>query len=248
MSSHTQHALDREFSLICFNWGGAAVEDRGSDAAAVRSCVERLAALGVDVAVISSRAVQSVDGQLLARPTVEGRLFLFLSRGSEVYVVGPRGPRLLERRQASSEEEACLTAAAEALRDDLATAGLDASVVSSRLNRRIVDLASGWQASPGADATELRRIVDRRLAAAGISDLRTLVDAAHTLAREAGLGHPSVFSDGCHVEIGLTDRSDALRGVLRRLIQQRGREPAGMLFVATISVKARTMATATVLP
>ena len=30
---------------------------------------------------------------------------MFLSRGSEVYVIGPRGPRLLERRQATVAEE-----------------------------------------------------------------------------------------------------------------------------------------------
>ena len=94
-AARTGARLGRDFPLVCFDWGGTAVEHRGADAGAVRSRIERLTALGVDVAVMSGRDVGSVDGQLRARPTVEGRLFLFLSRGSEVYVVGPGGPGCL---------------------------------------------------------------------------------------------------------------------------------------------------------
>src|SRR5665647_912364 len=107
-----ERALDRGFAVICFEWDGTAVADRQADATAVRSRVERLTALGVDIAIVSGANVKNVDGQLHARPAVEGHLFLFLSRGSEVYVVGPNGPRLLERRQATDVEEAQLTAAA----------------------------------------------------------------------------------------------------------------------------------------
>src|SRR5450759_824390 len=127
-------ALDREFAVLCFDWDGTAVADRQADATAVRSRVERLCALGVDIAIVSDTNVTNVDGQLRARPDVAGRLFLFLSRGSEVYVVGPSGPRLLERRRATEVEEAQLTAAAEALRDRLVAAGLDIDIVYNRLN------------------------------------------------------------------------------------------------------------------
>ena len=85
------NATQRSFSVVCFDWDGTAVADRHADAAPVRSRVERLAALGVDVAVVSGTDAANIDGQLRARPEVEGRVFLFLSRGSEVYVVGPRG-------------------------------------------------------------------------------------------------------------------------------------------------------------
>ena len=78
-----ERALGREFSVICFAWDGTAVARRDADASAVRSRVERLTALGVDIAVVSSSDVAEVDAQLRARPGVEGRLFLYLSRGSE---------------------------------------------------------------------------------------------------------------------------------------------------------------------
>jgi hypothetical protein len=56
-----ERALDREFAVICFAWDGTAVARRDADASAVRSRVERLTALGVDIAVISSADVADVD-------------------------------------------------------------------------------------------------------------------------------------------------------------------------------------------
>ena len=144
--------------MICFAWDGTAVARRDADASAVRSRVERLAALGVDIAVISSADVADVDDQLRARPGVEGRLFLYLSRGSEIYVVGPAGPRLLERREASSLEEEQLAATAEALLDRLTAAGLDVVLVKDHLNRQSIDLVPDWPEPPG---TAVRRAAAR---------------------------------------------------------------------------------------
>ena len=226
-----ERALAREFPLVCFDWGGTAVEHRGADAAAVRSRIERLTALGVDMAVMSGRDVGSVDGQLRARPAVEGRLFLFLSRGSEVYVVGPGGPRLLERRQASGDEEAQLSRAAEALRDDLAGQGLDAGVVTP---------PEPPQGRPGAclgsharqrRCADQRAHVRRRLRRPASPACRRSSSSAHRLARDAGLGHPGIGSDGRHLEIGLTDKSDAARSVLRWLVQRARPRAAAMLCI-----------------
>jgi hypothetical protein len=90
--------LDREFAVVCFAWPDEVADER-SVTRGLRSVVERLTALGVDVAILGRFGVREVDQALGARPGTEGRLFLLLSRGAEVYVVGPRGPRLLERRR-----------------------------------------------------------------------------------------------------------------------------------------------------
>ena len=200
-----ERALGREFSVICFAWDGTAVARRDADASAVRSRVERLTALGVDIAVISSADVAEVDAHLHARPGVEGRLFLYLSRGSETYVVGPAGPRLLERREATSLEEEQLVATAEALRDRLDVAGLDVALVGDRLNRRSVDLAPDWPEPPGVDVAELRRQVDERLYEAGFAGgLTECMELAREIGRDAGLSYPAVTSDVRHIDIGLT--------------------------------------------
>ena len=224
-----ERALEREFQVICFDWDGTAVADRQADAAAVRSRVERLTALGVDIAVFSGTSVANVDGQLRARPGVEGHLFLYLSRGSEIYVVGPAGPRLLERRQATSLEEEQLTAASEALRDHLVAAGLDAGIVYDRLNRRKVDLIPEWPDPRKAEVAELQQRVDQRLRAAGIPGLGACMELARELSRSAGLARLAVTSDAKHIEIGLTDKSDSMRAVTRALVTGRGRRPQDVL-------------------
>ena len=225
----TSKALDREFAVLCFSWNGTVVADREVDPAAVRSRVERLCALGVDIAIVSGANVATVDGQLHARPDVEGRLFLFLSSGSEVYVVGPNGPRLLERRRATEVEEAQLTAAAEALGDRLGDAGLDTDIVYDRPNRRKVDLIPQWPDPPKAQIEELQERVGARLARAGIGGVGEVVELARALSREAGLTHPGITSDIKHIEIGLTDKSDSMRYVLKALIDDRGRRPQDMI-------------------
>ncbi len=225
-----ERALDREFPVICFAWDGTAVPRRDADASAVRSRVERLAALGVDIAVVSSADVADVDEQLRARPGVEGRLFLYLSRGSEVYVVGPAGPRLLERREASSLEEEQLAATAEALRERLTAAGLDVALVQEHLNRLSIDLCPGWTEPPGTAVGELQREVDARLRAAGFRDgLHDCMELARELGREAGLAYPAITSDVRHIDIGLTGKSDSMHAVSRGLVTGRGRRPQDLL-------------------
>ena len=224
-----RRALEREFPVICFGWDGTAVTSAQDDATAVRSRVERLTALGVDIAIVSDADVRSVDGQLCARPGVEGRLFLYLSRGSEVYVVGPSGPRLLERRQATPAEEAQLNAAAEALRAQLHAHGLEVAVVAAGLNRRRIDLASGWSDAPQTAPDALQQHVAERLQAAGMRGAGAAMERAREAGRAAGLAHPVVVGNGRYIEIGLTDRSDSMRAVLRSLIVGRGRQPQDLL-------------------
>ena len=224
----TNKALDREFAVLCFDWEGTAVADRATDATAVRSRVERLCALGVDIAILSADTVAEVDGQLRARPDVEGRLFLFLSRGSEMYVVGPNGPRLLVRRRASDTEDAQLAAAAAALRDWLGAAGLEVAV-DERLNLRRIDLAPGWADASASRGVEVRRHADALLAAAGIGGFDEVVERARALAREEGLTHPRVTTDDRHIDIALTDEGDSMRHLLGALVNGRGRRPQDVL-------------------
>ena len=224
-----ERALDRTFKVICFAWDGTAVPDREADATAVRSRVERLTALGVDVAIVSSADVDDVDAQFRARPGVEGRLFLYLSRGSEVYVVGPSGPRLLERWRAAPLDEARVTATAEALRDRLTAAGLAVEIVGDHLNRRSVDLVPDWREPPGAKVVELQRRVDELLRGAGMGGLDDCIALARELGRAAGLEHPAVTSDVRHIDIGLSGKSDSMHAVTRALITRRGRQPQDML-------------------
>ena len=207
--------LQRRFEAVVFDWDGTAVPDRDADASRVRGLVESLCALGAEVVVVSGTHVGNIDGQLRARPRGPGRLLLALNRGSEVFEVGPDGPFVVARREATPEEEAALDRAAELTVARLAEHGLGAEVVSQRLNRRKIDLIPlpEWEDPPKARIDELLGAVEGRLAAAGIDGLQAAVDLAHLCAREAGVASPRVTSDAKHVEIGLTDKADSARYV-----------------------------------
>ena len=222
--------LDRRFEAIVFDWDGTAVPDRQADAARVGSLVEQLCTAGMDLAVVTGTHIGNVDGQLRARPTGPGRLYLCLNRGSEVFLAGRDAPELIERREATPAEDEALDAAAGATVAALAARGLPAEIVSKRLNRRKIDLIPEpeWADPPKARISELLAAVEGRLRSAGLDGLREAVLIAEQAARDAGLAAPKVTSDAKHVEIGLTDKADSARWIFGEL-WRRGIGPSQVL-------------------
>ena len=53
--------LDRRFDAFVFDWDSTAVPDRRADVSGLRAAVERLCALGADVAVITGTHIGNVD-------------------------------------------------------------------------------------------------------------------------------------------------------------------------------------------
>lgn len=204
---------DATFEALVFDWDGTAVPDRRADASAVRDRVEALCAAGVHVFVVSGTHVGNVDSQLSARPAGPGRLFLCLNRGSEVFEVATAGPVLVQRRVASTSEDGMLDRAARFAVDALRARGVEARVVSQRLNRRKIDIIPepAWADPPKARIAELLDVVTERLQRAGMTGLADVVAIARGAARDAGLADPRVTSDVKHVEIGLTDKADSAR-------------------------------------
>jgi len=221
-------ALDRRFEAVVFDWDGTAVPDRDADAARLRELVEELCALGLELAVITGTHVDNVDGQLLARPSGPGRLHFLVNRGSEVFEAAAGGIRLLERREASAEENAALDRAAAATVEALSRRGISAEIVSERLNRRKIDLIPAWADPPKAEIAELLRAVEALLYEGGVGGLRAAVDLGVAAAQDAGIPDPRVTSDAKHVEIGLTDKSDSARWILADL-WRRGIAPSQVL-------------------
>jgi trehalose/maltose hydrolase-like predicted phosphorylase/phosphoglycolate phosphatase-like HAD superfamily hydrolase len=224
--------LDRRFEAIVFDWDGTAVPDRGADALAVREAIEALSGAGFDAAVVTGTHIGNVDGQLDARPVGPGRLYLCLNRGSEIFLVDAEGPHLIDRYTATDAENEALDAAAHGLVRRLRRRGVTAEVVSSRPNRRKIDVIPGpeWADPPKARITELLLAVEERLRKAGLDGLREVVMLGDEAAREAGLPAPKVTSDAKHVEIGLTDKADSARWVFADL-WRRGISPPQVLVV-----------------
>ena len=164
-------------------------------------------------------------------PSGPGRLLLAVNRGSEIYEVDGDGPHLVHRREATDTENHALDRAAALTIERLSARGLAAEVVSQRLNRRKIDLIPRpeWSDPPKAQIDRLLVAVEARLAAAGITGLPEVVEIARQAARDAGLADPRVTSDAKHVEVGLTDKSDAARDLIARLWRDDGIGPSLVL-------------------
>ncbi len=230
--------LERPFRVLAFDWDGTAVADRQEDAAEVCALLVRLLRRDVTVVVITGTNLANTTSQLAPAIREAGeharRLFVAANRGSEVYGFDGRGravPRF--RRTASPEEEARLTAAAEAVRDELRLrAGIEARVTYDRLNRRKVDLipVPEWSRPRRDDLPRLLEAVQGRLLAGGhAGGLQEVVRLAERAAAAAGLREARVTSDVKHVEIGLTDKSDSVEWVMREVCARERVRPGQVL-------------------
>ncbi|HEX6873310.1 MAG TPA: glycosyl hydrolase family 65 protein [Micromonosporaceae bacterium] len=83
----------RRHECVVFDWS----TERAAEAAEVRGLITMLCDHGMDVAVASDAAADSVDAALQARPAGPGNLFL--CAGSAVYRADPAGLRLLRQTE-----------------------------------------------------------------------------------------------------------------------------------------------------
>jgi len=228
----TVATVGRRFEAVVIDWDGTAVPDRRADATDLRAVVEAATAHGLHVGIVSGTHLANIDDQLMARPVGPGSLHLCLNRGSEVFRVDRRGPRLVWRRRASRSENGQLDAAASAARHALAERGLAVRLVGSRLNRRKLDLIpeAAWADPPKAAIKDLLVAVTARLQIAHISGLREAVALVRAAAAGAGLESACVTTDAKHIEVGLTDKADSARWLVGYL-WERGVHSTGVLLV-----------------
>src|SRR5262249_25633161 len=92
--------------------------------------------------------------------------------------------------------------------------------VRSRLNRRKIDLIPepAFRDPPKSAIGELLAATEARLRGAGLRDgIRGAFMMTEVLAREVGLHDARVTSDVKHIEVGLTDKADAMSFVMTQV-------------------------------
>ena len=205
--------VDETFDALVFDWVGTAVAHLRADATAIRRRIESLCGAGVHVFVVSRDDAGEVDAQLRVRPSGRGSLHLCGGSGSEVVEVTRHGLVPVSRRQATAAEDRALDRAAARAVDELRGRGVDARLVPDRSSGRTIDLAPGGRlADPGgAGVAAPPHEVSERCPPAGTGTIGDVVALAGEAARAAGLGSARVTSDGQHLSIGLTDKSDSAR-------------------------------------
>lgn len=231
----TSAPLARPFEAIIFDYDGTAVRDRQEDATGLARVLEPLLAQQVWAIIVTGTNFGNIDRQLcrLVIPSAREHLVVCANRGSEVYgfdVSGNSARRFL--RQSTPQEEVALTAIAEQVRDAIRTrTGLDIGIVYDRLNRRKIDLIPlpEWADPPKSRIGELVQAVEGRLRGAGLAGgIAEVIQLTERAASEHGL-HARITSDVKHVEVGLTDKGDAMEWVKRELLQPEGIALANVL-------------------
>ena len=209
--------------------------DRHEDAYAIRAALERLLRAGVPVVIVTGTNAHNIEVQLSAGICGPHKRSLYLStnRGSEVFAFDADGQPLLSWRRATAEEDRRLTEVAEAVSAAIhGRTGLAIGVVLDRLNRRKIDLipVPEWRDPPKSALPALLRAVEARLVGAGLAGgLREAFAITERLSREHGLPGARITSDVKHIEVGLTDKADAMTWVLRELVGPRGLRTEDML-------------------
>jgi hydroxymethylpyrimidine pyrophosphatase-like HAD family hydrolase len=226
----------RPFKIIAFDWDGTAVMSRREDTVQLREALERLLRLGVCSIIITGTNFANIDQQLLAtmqRP-YKRHLYVSTNRGSEVYGFDAQSrPVLLWQRVATLDENRLLTEIADAVCEAVvARTGLKIRVVYDRLNRRKLDLLplAKWREPPKSAIGELWQAVEGRLKAAGLArGLHEVLTLVERIALEKGLRRARITTDAKQVEVGLTDKSDAMDWVIRELARRRNIAPEDIL-------------------
>jgi hypothetical protein len=212
-----------------YDWDGTAVVDRWSDASQVAALIGELLRRGVWNVIVTGTNFGHIDRQLcqLLPPQDRSHLLVCANRGSEVFGFAADGA-LLQRwvRVASPEEDRALTVVAEAVRDEVTRrTGLEIGIVYDRLNRRKIDLIPlpDWVDPPKYRIGDLLLAVEQRLHEGGLpGGIGDVVELTQVLAAANGLPDARITSDVKHVELGLTDKGDAVRWVKHELLDREG--------------------------
>ena len=225
---------EHRYRLIAFDWDGTAVTSRAQKADELARAMAALLDQGVTLVIITGTNAKNVAGQIapLLSPASLARLYMMVNRGSEVYAFDEEGrPERLWLREATAEEEQALDRTADAVRDELRSEyGVEIEIVRDRLNRRKLDLIPEpeWADPPKDRIGELLDAVQKRLEPVP-GGIGAVIDMTARAATEAGLPDARITTDVKHVEVGLTDKSDSIAYLMRRLAPMRAILPAETL-------------------
>ena len=230
--------LARPFKIIAFDWDGTAVMSRHEDATLLRGSVEKLLRLGVSVVIITATDFSNIERQLTAtmQSPHKRNLYVSTNRGSEVYGFDAQSrPVLLWQRLATREESRLLTEIAHAACEAVtARTGLEIRVVDDRMNRRKIDLIPlpTWRNPPKSAIGEVLQAVEARLRDAGLTDgLHEVLRLVERTALEKGLKGARLTTDAKQVEVGLTDKADAMDWLIREPARRLNVAPEDILIV-----------------
>lgn len=237
MNTRSLHQLlSRRYRILIFDWDGTAVASRHSPVDHLVWRTEALLGRGLWLAAVTGTNFDNLNKQFFCclHPKIKGNLLACVNRGSEVYGFDSSGnPIRVWRREAEEAEEAMMDEAVSMAKHILEEQhGLVTRIISNRLNRRKLDMMPfpEWEDPPKEKIGELLEATEKRLKAAGIDGIGSVVELVQRCSEEVGLDG-RVTSDVKHVELGLTDKADSVAYLVEQVAKPNGIVVSEMLFI-----------------
>lgn len=237
MESASSSTLSRTYDLIVFDWDGTAVPDRMAPRTELVAALKEVLISGATCVVITGTKIENVlDENFHSLPAnAKRRLYFCTNRGSEVYSFDNSGRIVVRfKRVATHDENLSLDQVAERIKRNIESHGIEAKIISNRLNRRKINLipTDRWADPKKSEFGELFIDVQQRLHNAGIKEgIAGLMAKAFEYSRDLGALSSKITSDIKHIEIGLTDKADSIHWISEHIVRPKEIPHERIIFV-----------------
>jgi hydroxymethylpyrimidine pyrophosphatase-like HAD family hydrolase len=214
--------LNKSYKLIIFDWDGTAVHSRQDDISELIIAIEHLLKKRIYIVVVTGTNFENIDRQFSSHITglYKQKLFICTNRGSEVFNFDEKSqPVLLYRHRINEKTNELLDKIAEKTKKDIETKALiNLNIIYNRLNRRKLDLIPEW---PNPLKSEINKLIietEKKLKNSGFkAGIKEAFDLMKKNADVLGLKDARITSDVKHIEVGVSDKSDSIKWVLKNI-------------------------------
>lgn len=214
--------LNKSYKIIAFDWDGTAVHTRQDDISELITVLDRLLEYGIFVVVVTGTNFENIDKQFSSH--IKGlhkkNLFICTNRGSEVFSFDENSqPVLIFRKNIDEKTNKLLDKIAEKTKNDIETkAPIKLEIIYDRLNRRKLDLIPEWKNPLKSEIGKLIIETEKKLINAGFNKgIKGAFDLMGQNAHLLGLQDARITSDVKHIEVGVSDKSDSIKWILKNL-------------------------------
>ncbi|OGH96599.1 MAG: hypothetical protein A2039_06195 [Candidatus Melainabacteria bacterium GWA2_34_9] len=214
--------LDKKYKIIVFDWDGTAVHTRNDDIPELITALESLLEQGIFIAVVTGTNFGNIDKQFSShiRGLYKKNLFICTNRGSEVFGFDEKSqPVLLFRKNIDEKTNKLLDKIAEKTKNDIESeAPVKLNIIYERLNRRKLDLIPEWENPLKSEIDKLIIETENKLTNAGFKEgIKGAFDLMENNARLLGMKDARITSDVKHIEVGVSDKSDSIKWILKNI-------------------------------
>jgi len=214
--------LNKSYKIIAFDWDGTAVHTRNDDISKLISALEDLLKNDVFIAVVTGTNFRNIDKQFSSniKGSFKKNLFICTNRGSEVFGFDENSqPVILYRLNINEETNKLLDKIAEKTKNDIESkANVELNIIYDRLNRRKLDLIPEWENPLKSEIDKLIIETEKKLLKSGFKEgIKGAYDLMGNNAKILGLNDARITSDVKHIEIGVSDKSDSIKWILKNL-------------------------------